>query len=223
MEKIIISLGGSLVAPNKIAVGFLKNLKHCLSKYFANKQFFIFVGGGKICRVYQKALSDFKATNETKDWLGIDITRLNARIVKQVFAENCYEKIIVDPTKKIKTNKNVILGGGYKPGWSTDYVSVLSAKENSATTVINLSNIDYVYDKDPSKFPTAKKIENISWQDFRKIVGGKWTPGLSSPFDPMASEIAEQLKLKVIIINGKHLDRLEDFLNNKPFIGTIIQ
>ena len=223
MQKVIISLGGSLVYPNKIAIGFLKKFKHCLSKYFADYQFIIFVGGGKVCRIYQSALLDFGADAENRDWMGIKISRLNAEIVKQVFMENSFSEIIKDPNKKIQTEKNVVLGAGFKPCNSTDYVATLFAKENNIDTIINLTNIDFVYDKDPSKFPNAKAIEKINWKDFREIIGNKWTPGLSSPFDPIASKLAEELKLKVVIINGKHLKRLEDFLNNKKFIGTIIE
>jgi uridylate kinase len=222
-EKIIISLGGSLVAPGEIDVGFLKNFQHCLEKYFDKYQFFIFVGGGKVCRNYQKALAEFGAAAEDRDWMGIKISRLNAEVVKQVFLENCYDEIIADPVKKLKTDKNIAVGAGFKPGNSTDYVAVLSAKANSIGTIINLTNIDYVFDKDPGKFPDAKPIKEITWEDFRKIVGEKWTPGFSSPFDPEASKLAQELKLKVAVINGKNLDRLEDFLNNKNFTGTIIR
>jgi uridylate kinase len=181
------------------------------------------VGGGKVCRVYQKALLEFGANNTDTDWLGINVSRLNAQIVKQLFSKNSFKEIITDPTKKIVEKNNVFVGGGYKPGWSTDYVSVLSAKTNKIGTIINLTNVDYVYDKNPSEFPNAKPIREINWKDFREIVGDKWSPGLSMPFDPRAAKLAEKLKLKVALINGKHLERLEDFLNNKPFIGTIIQ
>lgn len=222
-ETIIISLGGSLVAPMDIDLGFLKNFRHSLEKYLKNRKFFIIIGGGKITRAYQKALAEFGAKNIERDWIGINISRLNAEVVKQAFFGLAYPKIIIDPNEKIKTNKNIIIGAGYKPGWSTDYVSALIAKIYGIKTIINLTNIDYVYDKDPKQFPDAKAIKEINWKDFKKIVGNKWTPGLSMPFDPRASKLAEKLKLKVAMINGKNLDRLEDFLNQKPFIGTIIK
>lgn len=222
-ETIIISLGGSLVAPNEIDIEFLKNFKHSLQKYFFQKRFFIFVGGGRVARNYQKALLEFGTKDKERDEIGINVSRLNAEVVKQLFLEFSYPKIIIDPTKKINASKSVFVGAGWKPGRSTDYVSVMSAKVNNINTIINLTNIDYVYDKNPIEFKDAKPIKEISWPDFRKIVGDKWSPGLSMPFDPRASKIAEKLKLKIIMINGKNLERLEDFLNNKPFIGTIIQ
>lgn len=222
-ETIIISLGGSLVAPSEIDIGFLKNFKHSLQKYLNKNKFFILVGGGKVCRVYQKALLEFGAKNNDRDWMGINISRLNAEVVKQLFDAESYPKIITDPLKKLKITKNIIIGAGYKPGWSTDYVSVLIAKTYGIKTIINLTNVDYVYDKNPSQFPDAKPLKEIDWKSFERIVGNKWTPGLSMPFDPRASKLASRLKLKVIMINGKNLERLEDFLNQKPFVGTIIQ
>ena len=222
-ETIIISLGGSLVAPNEIDLGFLKNFKHSLQKYLDTKRFFIIVGGGKIARNYQKALLEFGAKSSDRDWIGINITRLNAEIIKQMFIGNCYPEVITDPNKKVKTNKDIVVGAGWKPGWSTDYDAVLIAKNHGIKTIINLTNIDYVYDKNPSQFPGAQPFREVDWKSFERIVGSKWLPGLSMPFDPRASKMAASLKLKVIMINGKKLERLEDFLNNKPFIGTTIR
>lgn len=211
------------MAPENIDSIFLKAFKNRISKHLYKKRFFIFVGGGKVCRNYQKALLEFGADNKERDLIGIDISRLNARVVKHVFNEMAYSEIIINPTKKISTRKDIIIAAGWKPGWSTDYCSVVLAKNLGIKTIINLTNIDYVYDKDPKKFPSAKPIKEINWRDFSKIVGNKWSPGLSMPFDPRASKDAEILKIKVIMINGKRLERLEDFLNNKPFIGTIIK
>ena len=221
-ENIIISLGGSLVAPNNIDTSFLKAFKNTVSKHFDGKRFFIFVGGGKICRSYQNALLEFKADNNDRDLIGIDVSRLNARVVKQVFGDSAFSEVVTNPSKKISTKKDVVVAAGWKPGWSTDYCSVVLAKNMGIKTIINLTNIDYVYDKNPAKYPSAKPFKQIDWKSFRKIVGEKWTPGLSMPFDPRASKLAEILKIKVVIINGLKLDRLENFLNNKPFIGTII-
>ena len=222
-ETIIISLGGSLIVPNEIDIGFLKSFKHSLQKYLETKRFFLFTGGGKVARNYQKALLEFGADDSDRDWIGINVSRMNAEIVKQMFVKNSYAKVITDPSKRLNTRKEIVVAGGWKPGWSTDYCSVMMAKNSGLKTIVNLTNIDYIYDKDPRKFSNAKQIKEISWKDFRKIVGNKWTPGLSMPFDPRASKMAEILKIKVVIINGKKLERLENFLNNKPFIGSVIQ
>ena len=86
----------------------------------------------------------------------------------------------------------------------------------------NMSNIDYVYDKDPRNDASAKKLENISWKDFRKIVGDKWIPGANLPFDPIASKEAEKLKLKVKFVKGTDLNCLSDAICDKIYKGSLI-
>jgi uridylate kinase len=208
-ETIIISLGGSLVVPENIDVEFLKNFKKIILKFLKSKKIIIIVGGGKTARNYLKALKEFGVADKNRDWMGINITKLNAELVKNIFSKN--------------EQKKIIISGGLKPGNSTDYVSVLMAKKYKTKTIINLSNIDYVYDKNPKEFPDAKHFENINWKDFQKIVGTKWIPGLNAPFDPKASLMATKQKMKVVIINGSKLKELENFLENKSFVGTIIE
>ena len=115
-----------------------------------------------------------------------------------------------------------MIAAGWKPGCSTDYDAVLLARNFGVKTIINLSNIEKVYTKDPNKYPDARPIDKISWQDFRKIVGDRWDPGLNTPFDPVASKIAEQLRLKVIIAKGTNLKNLEKIIEGKRFVGTRI-
>lgn len=114
-ETIIISLGGSLVAPNDIDLGFLKSFKYSLQKYLGQKRFFIIVGGGKTARLYQKALLDFGAKANDRDWMGINVSRLNAEVVKQLFLSSAYGEVITDPNKKAKTSKDIIIGAGGSP------------------------------------------------------------------------------------------------------------
>jgi uridylate kinase len=130
---------------------------------------------------------------------------------------------VKDPTEKIDFKKKILLAAGWKPGCSTDYDAVLLAENFGIKKLVNLTNIDYVYDKDPRKFKDAKKIEKISWKDFIKIVGDKWDPGLNAPFDPIASKESEKIGLEVAIINGKNLNNFEKYLNDEQFIGTIIK
>ena len=98
----------------------------------------------------------------------------------------------------------------------------MMAKNIGTTRLVNLSNIDYVYDSDPKKDLNAKKIEKISWAEFRKLIPEEWDPGLSSPFDPVAAKEAEALGLEVAVINGARLDQFSNYLDNRPFVGTVI-
>ncbi|MBI2134683.1 UMP kinase [Candidatus Woesearchaeota archaeon] len=223
-KTIILSLGGSLIAPEKIDINFLKNFKKSVEKYVKkNCRFVIVCGGGSIARKFQKAASKKKnIAVRDLDWLGIYATMINANFVKQVFGNTAEKNIIQNPTKKISSNKKIILASGWKPGWSTDYDAVLLARNLGARTVINMSNIDFVYDKDPKKYKNARKIKNVCWRHYRKLIAKKWTAGLNAPFDPIAAREADKLKLKVIII-GKNLGNFENLLDNKGFNGTIVE
>ena len=101
-ENIVISLGGSVVAPGEIDAVFLKSFKKMITKYLDKYRFFIFVGGGKVCRNYQKALLEFGADVRDRDMIGIDISRLNARVLLQVFESVAYSEVITNPTKKLR-------------------------------------------------------------------------------------------------------------------------
>lgn len=225
MEKtIVMSLGGSVIVPDSIDIGFLKDFKKTIEKYVGKGyKFAIYCGGGKIARDYQKAASGIaKLSNRELDWIGIHATVLNAEFVRSLFGNLAEELIARDPTQKIIFNKKALIAAGWKPGWSTDYDVVLLAKNLGAEMVINMSNVDYIYDKDPTKHKDAKKIEKISWKDYRKISGDKWEAGLNVPFDPIAAKEAEKSKIKVTII-GKNLENFEKVLDGKEFKGTLIE
>lgn len=224
-KTFVLSLGGSLIVTKEgVDVKFLKKFRTFILKQIKKGQrFYLVVGGGVTARNYIKAaLKTVKVSQADRDWVGISATRLNAQLIRVSFGTQAHPEIITDPTQKIKTSKKIVIGAGYRPGWSTDYCAILLAKHNQAKTVINLSNIDYAYDKDPRRFPEAKKIVQTSWNDFRKIVGDKWVPGLNVPFDPVASREAAKNKLKVIILNGKNLKNLKNCLAAKKFQGTTI-
>jgi uridylate kinase len=225
MEKIILSLGGSLIVPEEVDTAFLKKFKKLiLSQIEKGKSFVIVTGGGMVCRKYQKAASEIAELTPTDlDEIGIEATKLNSFLVKKIFKEQAYPEVATNPTKKIKTDKPVIMGSGWKPGCSTDKDAVLFAENTGAKTVINLSNVEYVYDKDPNKFSGAKKIKSLSWKQFFDIIGREWKPGMNVPFDTEAAKLAEKLSLKVVIMKGTDLNNLESFLEGRDFKGSIIK
>ena len=218
------SLGGSVIVPDKIDVKFLVDFKKIIYRYIKkNFRFVIYCGGGRTARNYQEAASKIvKLNNEDLDWLGIHATRLNAHFIKTLFNSITEDIIVKNPTQKIRFTKRILIAGGWKPGWSTDYDAVLLAKNLNIDIVINMSNINYVYDRDPKKNKNAKKIRNICWKHYRKISGNKWKAGLNKPFDPIAAKEAEKSGLKVIVI-GKNLSNFENLLNNRKFEGTVIE
>lgn len=223
-ETIIISLGGSLIIPDQIDVEFLKNFKELILAQVKNgKKFLIITGGGKLCRRYQEAAKEISAvSNYDLDLIGITSLKLNAELLRVIFSDYAHSKVIFNLSEKLSFDKPIIIGAAYEPGQSTDWDAVLAAKNVGAKKVINLSNTDYVYDSDPKINPNAKKIEKISWADYRKLIPSEWNPGLNSPFDPIASKLAEEAGIEVVIMNGKPIDNLRNCLEGKSFQGTLI-
>ncbi len=226
-KTIIISLGGSLVVPEKIDWKFVKNFKRIIEKYIReNYRFIIITGGGKTARTYIEAAKKIDSINdEDKDWIGIHATRMNAHFIRTVFRKHAHSRINKNPhglEDFYNFKEPILVAAGWRPGFSTDYDAVVIAKYFKADNIINLSNIDYVFDKDPKKQKEAKPIKKISWKDFRKMVGNKWSPGLNVPFDPVASKLAQENNLKVVIMNGNKLKNIQNYLEEKRFRGTII-
>lgn len=223
----VISLGGSIVAPEMPDVEFLKHFSQLVRNYLSDdstRKLIFVTGGGGPARTYQKAYRDIAGLtqNEQADWIGIMATRLNAQLMKAVFSDICPCDVVYNPTETGIFAGKVLIAAGWKPGFSSDNDAVLLAERFSADTVINLSNIEKVYTDDPKINPDAKPIDNMSWADFRKMIGDEWIPGKNVPFDPVASRHAENSGIKVICASGRNLENLKNILEDKPFIGTII-
>lgn len=229
-DKIVISLGGSLIVPNGgIDITFLKKFNKFIRnqlKKNPNKQFFIVAGGGATARHYRDAGEEIvghELTPEDLDWLGIHSSRLNAHLVKTIFRDLAHPYILKHYEIIRKVSEPIIIAGGWKPGWSTDYCAAMVCEDYSVKTVLNMSNIEFVYDSDPRINPNAKPIKKIKWADFRKIVGDKWIPGMNLPFDPIASRKAQELGLNVVILKGNNFENLENYFKGKEFVGTVIE
>jgi len=224
----VISLGGSIVAPDNVDVEFLKKFVTLIRSFLeadSNRHFIFVVGGGAPARRYQNAyreITENNIKNEEADWVGIMATRLNAQLVKALMSEWCAQEVVTNPCEVEPLTGRVLVAAGWKPGFSTDYDAVLLAERFGADMVINLSNIEKVYTADPKKNPDAHPIDKISWKDFRAIVGDEWIPGKNVPFDPVASRHSEKIGLKVICAGGKDLENLGKILRGEAFIGTEI-
>ena len=229
-EKIVISVGGSLVVPEKgVNTDFLTKLNSFVRKSLAddpNRQFFLVSGGGTIARHYRdagKAVVGHEISRDDMDYLGIHATKLNAHLIKTIFQDIAHPYILKHYEIIRKVEEPVVVAAGWKPGWSTDYCALLLCEDYGVKSVVNLSNIKQVYDKDPKKYNDAKPIEKISWPDFRKIVGDDWSPGLNMPFDPIAAKKAEELGVRVVVLHGDNFENIENYFTGKDFVGTIIE
>jgi uridylate kinase len=229
-EKIVISVGGSLIIPNggintKFLIKFNKFIRERLAEK-KNRQFFLIVGGGVTTRHYMEAAREVignRITRDDLDWLGIHATRLNAQLIRTIFQDVAHPYILKHYEIIRKVEESVVVGSGWKPGWSTDFCGIMTCQDYNVKTIINLSNINQIYDKDPNKCSDAQPIDKISWKELRKLVGNKWTPGMHAPFDPIAAKKAQELGVKLVVINGNNFENLNNYFNGEKFVGTIIE
>lgn len=211
--------------PDEVDAQFLQTFRTLIESHLSTHQFIIVCGGGKTARRYQTGLSSVfgnNATPEQLDWIGIDASVLNARLMREVLAPHAAGEVITDPRTTVADETSVAIAAGWKPGHSTDYDAVQLAISNGCTTVINLSNIAHVYDSDPHTHPNAKPYEHMTWTQYRALVGSTWTPGMSAPFDPIAAQLAEEHDIRVIIGNGSDSVNVAAMIADDSFIGTVI-
>ncbi|MBU2589433.1 MAG: UMP kinase [Nanoarchaeota archaeon] len=223
MKKVIvISLGGSRIIPDKVDINFLKQFKKVIDKISKKTKVVVCTGGGKIARDYIQALKNFKVENKKQSLVGISATRLNARLVAAIL--NANEEILtkISQVKKLLKKYDVVVCGGIKPGITSDGVTAEIAKFVKADALVNITNVKGLYDKDPRKFKNAKFIPEISHENFAKIISKvKEEPGQHFVLDSLAAKITQENKIKVVIL--KDIKQLQNYLENKKFIGTIIK
>ena len=226
MKKVIvISLGGSLIVPEKINFNFLDNFKKVLEKNFRNYKFVIVCGGGTIARKYISALEKEGKSKKELSIAGIRATRMNALFMMQFFGKVANESLPtnMNSVKSHLSKNQVILCGAlrYTPKSTSDTTAAhLACFLN--TEFINMTNVQGLYSDNPAKNPNAKFIPKITWKDFEeKALKIKYKAGQNFVLDQTAAVLIRKNKIKTYIL-GEDLRNLDNLLKNKKFTGTTI-
>jgi len=221
MKKVVISLGGSVIVPDKVDYNYLLKFKKTVSSFYKKNKLVIITGGGSTARKYM----DLKRFDyKTKSLIGISSTKLNARLVSGIFNKKGKIPDNVEQVKKSLKNSNLVICGalGMKHNSTTDGNAAEIAKEIGADLFINMTNIKGLYDKNPEKYKNAKYIPEISFEDFKKIASKiKFRAGQHFVLDQYAAKFISKHKIKTVIISQSLLN-LNKVLKNIVFIGTII-
>ncbi|MBI2546919.1 MAG: UMP kinase [Candidatus Aenigmarchaeota archaeon] len=205
--KIVISLGGSVLTKELTAEHFKKYID-AFVKLSQKHKLIIVVGGGKVCREYQKIGKELGAGNNERDFIGIMATHLNASTFVTGFGSKGHLvawKQRKEAEKEVKNNfgKRIIVCAGYDVGASTDHDAACFAKLVNADLLINASNVPGVYPEDPKANPDARMFEKLSYGEFLSILRkNAQTPGEYRLFDLKAARLIKKFKIKTIIIDG---------------------
>ena len=200
-----------------------------LNRRKKGKRFVIVTGGGRTARVYQKAaLSMPSVTKDDLDWMGIHVLTVNANLIRLLFKGIADPNIILkEPSSSVierfkKSKFSIFVSSGWEPGRSSDDDAIRLAKKFGAKDVIDAGDISFVYNQDPKIAKNAKKLPVLSWREYMKLIPVVWTPGMSAPFDPVASRAAEKYGIAVKILNGKDVANMKKAISGKEFYGTVI-
>lgn len=223
MNSIVISFGGSVLISDDIDITFFKKLTNLLKQLSNKYKIYIIVGGGKTARTYIQLGRKLHFNEKTLDQFGIDITRINARILTYLIdISNSEIPNSTDEAKKI--DKPIIVMGGTTPGHSTDMVGAELAEKVNALKYIIATNVDGVYDKDPNIYSNAKQLKEISIEKLINDYGTEWSSaGKNVVIDGPALQIIKKARIPTFVLNGNKLEELEKAINNQLFNGTKIK
>lgn len=223
MKSIVISIGGSVILSDEINITYFEKLNQILKNLIKKYKIYIIVGGGKTSRTYINFGRKIGLKEEILDQIGIDITRINAKILSHII-KNSNTKIPKTTSDAKKIKKPITIMGGTTPGHSTDMVGAELAEKTKAIKYIIATNVDGIYDKDPNTHPDAKQIKEIKIDDLIEKFGTNWNQaGKNIVIDGPALKIIKKAKIPTLVLNGKKLIQLEKAINNQIFNGTIIK
>ena len=224
-EVKVLSLGGSLIVPEKTDINFLKEFKKVLDKNSDKYKFIVVCGGGTVARKYISALKELGKDQTLQSFSGISATRMNARFMNYIFDINPGKGIphTMRSVKKYIKSQRVVFCGAleYKPNQTSDSTAAQIALQFKSD-FINLTNVSGLYDKNPKTNKKAKLIPKISWKElFKMATKETFKPGQHFIIDQTAAKIILKNQITTYIL-GKDLKQLDNLLKNKKFKGTTI-
>lgn len=182
-KRVLLKLSGEQLA-GKYESGVDTELVSWLGKEIkavvdSGTQVVIMVGGGNYARGAQ--LAGHGIGRVTADNIGMLATMMNALAVSDVFnnedvSARALTNITADQVADKFTHRRaisdlskghvvIVAGGIGRPYLTTDTAAVSLALELDCDVVLKATKVDGVYDKDPNKFPDAKKFDTISFQE----------------------------------------------------------
>ncbi|MCU0642475.1 MAG: hypothetical protein MUF61_02765 [archaeon] len=225
MKIMVISLGGSLIVPEKIDYKFLEDFKHTLRKHYGNWKFVVVCGGGTVARKYISILRADKQPEKQLSLAGIMATRTNARVMMQFFGKEANDALpgdMKDVKNELKKNNVVICGAlRYTPHSTSDGTAARLANFLGGE-FINVTNVKGLFTANPYTHKDARFIAHESWKQFEKRATARtYHSGQHFVLDQEAAVLIRKHKIKTYIVgdNPKNIDKI---LGGKKFIGTSI-
>ena len=219
--KIVVAIGGSILLKEYDYKKFQEYGK-LLKDLSTEHELFVVVGGGKPAREYIQVVRNLGAGEAQCDDIGIEVTRINAKILMIALGEYAYQKVPTNFQEALEYSSSgkIIVMGGTEPAHSTDAVSAILAEYIHADKLINLTSVDGLYTKDPNKFEDAELIPEITASELLELLSGKdLKAGTYEFFDTTAVQMIKRSDLEAVIANGNNPENLIKAINGEN-IGT---
>lgn len=184
-----------------------------------------------------------KALTEAQlDDLGIDATRLNARlllgamqtrgaIVPWDVPEDCHR------AETLGQHYDCVVMGGTVPGHTTDAVSAELARRMGAGRLVIATNVDGIYTADPRTHPGAELVERLDFARLIDIVGEPTgEAGVAAVVDPTAARVAADIAassanagdaslqgFELAVVDGRNLENLRAACLGEAFKGSLVR
>jgi len=202
-KRIVIKLSGSIFAMDNTKV--LKDYASFLVKISKICQPVVIAGGGKIARHYISHARTSGADESTLDELGIEVSRLNAKLLIYALKNKAYPHppTNLQEVKHAVDSGLIVISGGLHPGQSTNATAALIAEKVHASEFLNTTDVDGIYDSDPRKNKKAKKFKRIELKNLRKLLVHEETiAGGYDLMDIVALKVIERSKIKTRILKS---------------------
>jgi uridylate kinase len=203
-KKIVIKLSGKVFGMDNAKI--IQNYADFLIKISKICQPVVIAGGGVIARHYISHARNFNVDESTLDELGIEISRLNAKLLIYALKNKAYPHppTTLQEVKHAVNDGLIVVAGGLHPGQSTNGTAALIAEKIKAEQFLNATDVDGVYDMDPNKFKKAKKFKSIELKNLKNIlVHEDSVAGGYDLMDIVALKIIERSKIKTRIIKSE--------------------
>lgn len=223
-EKVVVSIGGSILIPGNDDPVYIKKLSEMIKKASKEVHIIVVCGGGKIARYYTETGAELGGTTYQLDMLGIGATRLNAGLLALSLGDLSSMDIPLTAEDAVSRSSEdiIVIMGGTVPGHTTDAVAAMVGKEMKADRIVNATSVDAVYSSDPKKDPNAKRFSKLTIDELSQLVYTEHGAGRSSVFDPLGIRIAKEEKIDIMIVNGRDLEDLTNAILGNGIKGTYI-
>jgi uridylate kinase len=223
--RVALSVGGSIIATDDIDVEYLRGLASIVGEASESRDMLVVVGGGRISRRYISACRALGADEGFLDWVGIDSTRLNARLLIAALRSRAYHGVPKDLHEALDASKDfpIVVMGGTHPGHTTDAVCAMLAELARASELVVLTNVEGVYTADPRSDPDAVMLPKVGASELVRIVSeGSRAAGSPNVVDPMAARIIERAGIQAKVLDGRDLEQVANALSGQEFRGTLV-